>query len=227
MEGLDSIIERHPKFQTAKILNLNALAANEEIIASSLKWIAAAQPVVVWAHGPEQNQARPSSKPDVYRRLVDIGYRTAVIYDGSGRYVETISLDARQQLSDLTGYFTEQGSCVMYAFHEDDLDIRGQVREISLAQGRNGGGVFPLSEPSMLETVGGQIAPHPSVILASDLAAREAEIGRLKILLTDANEGWAKLEQEMRASLALRVARSLSWILRPLMALFSTGSGRK
>jgi len=61
---------------------------------------------------------------------------------------------------------------------------------------------------------------------SAELTQRLAEISALKVRLTEVERECAELKHDMASSVALRVARSLGWILRPIRAIFSGASSK-
>lgn len=300
LERLESVLGRHPKFQSAKILKLSTGERNERIILDALKWIAAAQPVLSWSHNFQGGAAA-----DIFRQLFETGYRTAMIFDRRGEYIQTLSLDARQQLADLSGYFgAGEGvpeHCDLCAFHEDDTETRILVRlaEVERRRSRQARGLANGAGQPAYFRAPGEFAPeHLTIVpelraaianktvelqavraqveadryrlqvqvqdqeqrvstrdveiqklhvllrdliseraagvakeadfvrrgaevevVSAELALRLAEIADLKVLLKQAQRECAELRHALKTSVALRLARSLGWILKPIRAL--------
>ena len=132
-ERLDSILARHPRFQSSKILKIDTAGMDGLVLEGALDWIASARPVLFWGHDIARDAA--ANGP-----LFAAGYSNALVFDNRGEFVQTISLDAWQKLAELAGYLAGgEGFCGSYdicAFHNDDSDLYSQLRQIELENRR-------------------------------------------------------------------------------------------
>jgi FkbM family methyltransferase len=163
---LDSILARHPRFQSSKILKIDTDGMDGRILAGALEWISVARPVLFWEHDIGRDAAAGGPGLDIFERLLEIGYRTGVVFDNTGEFIQAVSLDARQQLADLSDYLPggEQfyGYCDVCAFHEEDLDLCSLVRRMELERRRvrRDSGPKPLNEPLFRALVQAQFEVH-------------------------------------------------------------------
>jgi FkbM family methyltransferase len=168
---LDSILARHPRFQSSKILKIDTDGMDGRVLEGALEWISDAQPVLFWEHDIGRDSAAGGPGLDIFERLREIGYRTGLVFDNTGEFIQTVSLHARQQLADISDYLPggEQfyAYCDICAFHEEDFDLCSGVRRIELENrsARRSTGAKPLNEPlfralvqSQLETQGAKLA---------------------------------------------------------------------
>uniref|UniRef100_Q02BE7 Uncharacterized protein n=1 Tax=Solibacter usitatus (strain Ellin6076) TaxID=234267 RepID=Q02BE7_SOLUE len=227
-ERLDNILARHPRFQWAKFFQLDTDGPDGRIILGALDWIKAAKPVLFWKHDAGQDGAGGGHASEIFRRLFDIGYRTAIVFDSGGDYVQTLSLDARQQLDDLSDYFPGgerlYGFCDICAFHEEDLELRIRVRRTELENRRLRRQTGPLqNEPTFRNLAEGQIPSHRTEVanavpdsitsamdrltaaLAEEARHRAAEAGQLQRPLS-ANDPQYSLRQRREAELSESLA---------------------
>jgi FkbM family methyltransferase len=149
---LDSILARHPRFQSSKILKIDTDGMDGRILAGALEWIGAARPVLFWEHDIGRDAAAGGPGLNIFERLLKIGYRSALVFDNTGEFIQTVSLDARQQLAELSDYLPggEQfyGYCDVCAFHEEDLDLCSLARRNELERRRvRRSTAKPLNEP--------------------------------------------------------------------------------
>lgn len=205
MAPLAAILARHPRFQTSKVLKI---CATEGVLNFALEWIAAARPTLLLQHAMGIN---------ILDRLAAIDYRTALIFDGAGEFVQATPLDSPQHLAD--------GGCNIFAFHTEDADICERFRQVGTTRANRDAPNFQSAELAAVRAhtelerhrLHGQIAE-----LEGRLALKDAEIARLHAIVRDflkSNDLKAQvrsLRQELDNSLALRAARSLSWILGPI-----------
>jgi FkbM family methyltransferase len=170
---LDSILARHPRFQLSKILKIDTDGMDGRILEGALEWIGAARPVLFWEHDIGRDSAAGGPGLDIFERLLEIGYRTALVFDNTGEFIQTVSLDARQQLADISDYLPggEQfyGYCDVCAFHEEDLDLCAGVRRIELENRRvrRKAGPKPLNEPLFRALVQAQFEVHSAQVTSA------------------------------------------------------------
>ena len=150
---LDAILARHIRFQSSKILKIETNRTDTHILEDSLEWIGVARPVLFWGHVFRRDVAAGPPGLGIFERLLEIGYRTALVFDNTGEFIQPVSLDARQQLADLSDYPLGgeefYGYCDVCAFHEEDLDLCSSVRRIELEdrRARKKTGSKPLNKP--------------------------------------------------------------------------------
>jgi FkbM family methyltransferase len=155
-EGLEKILARHPRFQSAKLLKVDTDGMDGRIILGALGWISTARPILFWEHDIGRDIVAGGPAFTVFSRLFEIGYRTGIIFDNKGDYLQTLSLDAHQQLADLSDYLPggvqeQYGYCDICAFHLDDMDLCSQIRqtELEARRIRRGETLSPTYEPPL------------------------------------------------------------------------------
>ena len=167
---LDTILSRHPRFQSSKILKIDTDGMDGRILQGALDWIREAQPVLFWEHDLGRDTLAKGPGLRIFDQLLDVGYRTGLVFDNCGEFVQTISLDARQQLAELSEYLPggEQfyGYCDLCAFHEDDDDLCARFRQIEVEnrRARRKTGSKPLNEPLFRALVQSQFEMHSAQI---------------------------------------------------------------
>lgn len=179
-EGLESILARHPRFQSAKLVKLDTDGMDGRIILGALEWISTARPILFWEHDIGRDIAARGPALTVFSRLFEIGYQTAIIFDNKGDYLQTLPLDAHQQLADLSDYLPGgvqefYGYCDICAFHLDDLDLCSQIRktELETRRIRRGETLPPTVEPPI------QVTPDESLLrtkLEEELTRHRMEV---------------------------------------------------
>ena len=163
---VDAILERHPRFQTSKILKIDTDGMDGRILEGALEWIRVARPVLFWEHDAGRDAAAFGPGLSIFDRLLEAGYRNALVFDNTGEFIEEISLDDRRRLADLSEYLPggEQfyGYCDLCAFHEEDVDLCWRVREIEIEsrRDRRENSPKPLNEPLFRALVQAQFEAH-------------------------------------------------------------------
>jgi hypothetical protein len=184
-ERLESVLARHPRFQSAKVLKLDTDGMDGRIITGALHWIEKARPVLFWEHDIGLDAAADGPALSVFRHLLDIGYRIALMFDNRGDYIETLCLDAEQQLADLSDYLPggekHYGYCDICAFHADDVELGSRVREIELQcrRVRRQISPTPLNEPLFRALIESQFAAHRVDVIGAIHEEVKRAIGHL------------------------------------------------
>ena len=178
---LDSILARHPRFQSSKILKIDTDGMDRRILAGALEWISAARPVLFWEHDIGRDTAAGGPGLNIFERLLEIGYRTGLVFDNTGEFIQAVSLDARQQLADISNYLPGgkqfYGYCDVCAFHEEDLDLCSLFRRIELDRRRvrRGTGPKPLNEPLLRALVQSAVQETVNQCLKNELQGINAQ----------------------------------------------------
>jgi hypothetical protein len=178
---LDSILAKHPRFQASKILKIDTLDG-------ALEWIATARPVLFWQHDISRDAVANGPGMRIFEGLLEVGYRSALLFDHTGEFIQTVSLDARQQLAEY---------CDICAFHEEDLDLCSDVRQTELENRRIRGKTrVPAQTQASLENTELQ-APRGQtqfdryrqqlqiMDLETRVSSKDAEIHKLHLMLRD------------------------------------------
>jgi hypothetical protein len=222
---------KYPGRGTSKILKIDQAG---DLPGDALQQMATARPVVLW-------RRRQDTGPSLiaFDQLREAGYRTALLFNSNGDFIQTISLDARQQLADLFHYFLD---CDICAFHDEDADLCSRLRQTELENPRaleDSAQVMSAVEETIkrvmadaqtteLAAVRGHLQLDRNRLqlqiaeLENRLSLRDAEIERLHSILRESFRSEnleaqvSNLRQQLDTSLALRAARSLHWILGPI-----------
>jgi hypothetical protein len=237
---LNTILARHPSFQTSKILKIAGSGMHGSMLESIFEWMAAAHPIVYWRHGLGYDATASGQRSTIFDRLLAAGYRTALVFDNTGEFIQTLSLDARQQLAEICEYFPGGEQCYAYGdvcvFHDEDVDLCERFRQVEIDHRRTRGKTTQESIPHTMgedqrtELAGVrahiQLDRHRLQLRIAELESRirskDAEIERLHTVLRDLLRSedlkaqLAGLRQELDTSLVLRLARSLHWFLGPI-----------
>lgn len=169
-DSLEAILLRHPRFQTSKILKIDTDGMDGRILEGAIQWISGARPVLFWEHDLGRDAAAGGPGLSIFNRLMKAGYRTALVFDNTEEFIQTISLDADQQLAELSDYLPggEQlyGYCDICAFHEEDGDLCVRFRQIEVEnrRARRKIGPKPLNEPLFRALVEAEFRAHSAQI---------------------------------------------------------------
>lgn len=170
---LDSILARHPRFQTSKILKIDTEGMDGHILEGTLEWIAVARPVLFWKHGIGRGTAVGGPGWSIFDRLLGIGYQSALVFDNTGEFIEELPLNERQQLADLSEYLPGSerfsGYCDICAFHQEDLDLCARFRELELEtrSRRRQDVAKPVDEPLSRALLEAQFEAHGAHVIGA------------------------------------------------------------
>jgi len=209
---LEDILARHPRFLPSKVLKLGPAGGGAGIIVDALNWMAAARPVLYWRACGSTNGGEPFGG-DVLARLFAIGYRSALVFDSRGNYLQTAPVSDPRLLTDLCDYLpagdATDGVWDICAFHEEDSDLCVELRQAEL-EVRAARRASPSSapQPGLLQAVvEAQFAAHRTDVAqavhdAVALAIREQQ-GSRERELTDALTNRTVEAQSLRAQLEM------------------------
>lgn len=167
---LDAILGRHPRFRTSKVLKIGAGGMGGRILEDAMDWIAAAQPVLFWKHDSGRDADLHGPGLSVFERLFNAGYTTALLFDNTGEFIQTVSLDNQQQLAEISDYLPGgerfYGYCEVCAFHVQDTDLCARLREVEIENRRvrRKTGSPPLNEPLFQALVQSQFETHSAQV---------------------------------------------------------------
>jgi hypothetical protein len=241
LSPLCTILARHASFQGSKILKIAGGPMYGPLLESALDWIATAHPILYWKHSLGPDTSASGQRSAIFDGLLATGYRTALVFDHTGEFMQTISLDARRQLTEIGDYLPGgkqlHGYGDVCAFHEEDVDLGERFRQVEVENRgiRRKTSSQLLSETSSREVSNTELTAvrahtgferhrlhHQIAELEARIALKDAEMNRLHTVLRDLLRSedlkvqLAGLRQELDSSLALRVARSLHWLLGPI-----------
>lgn len=196
---LDDILARHPRFLTSKILKIDTDGMDGRILEGAFEWIRAVRPVLFWEHDVGRDAGANGPGLGIFSRLVEAGYRSGLIFDNTGEFIQTISLEATQQLAEVSEYLPggEQfyGYIDVCAFHDEDSDLCALVREIEIDSRRTRRKNNPkaLNEPLFRALVRAQFDLHGARITN---AVQEAVTGSGSPLVSEFQSLRALLQGE-------------------------------
>lgn len=240
-----SILAGHASFQSSKLLKIVGRGMYERLLESALEWMASARPILYWKHGLGHD-AGSSSGNDfaIFDRLSALGYRTGLVFDPAGEFLQTISLDAHRQFADIGDYFARGAQLHqcgdLCAFQDEDIDLCERFRQVEMENRRmRGSTALPMHFEGTQDPELAWVRAHTELDrqrlhreiaeLETHIALKDREIDRLHGVLRDLLRSedlkaqLKDLRQELDSSLALRAARSLHWILGPIRKRMTKG----
>ena len=128
---LSDILQDHPAFEQARIVKIDTDGFDFAIIEAELTFFARQRPVLFFEYDPGSYPADHPGLPRLARRLHEIGYAVALVYDNQGYYMSRVALSDEDQLEDLEGYVRSlvlrSGYVDVCAFHEADRALAETV----------------------------------------------------------------------------------------------------
>ncbi len=195
---LNTILARHPSFQTSKILKIAGSGIYANILESAFEWMATAHPILSWRHGLCHDTSASGQRSAIFDRLLALGYRTGLLFDDTGEFIQTISLEGRQQLAEICDYVPGGEHCHTYGdvsvFHDEDVDLCTSFRELEIEYRRiRGKATLPMQADSPLrDTIQPTLQEDQRRELAGVRAHTQLERYRLQLQL-------AELESRIRS----------------------------
>jgi FkbM family methyltransferase len=136
LKSLADILDERPRFRDFKLIKLDTEGLDVPIVLGSRALLAATGPVVFLEYSPSLFAEGRSSHGSVAERLMDIGYRHALVWDNTGDFLMGFDLEQRSILEDLTDFYSGRHG-YRYAdlalFQADDRDLAETTRAGELA----------------------------------------------------------------------------------------------
>jgi len=128
---MQEVIEKHPKFATAKLLKIDTDGFDNIIIRASKEFLANSKPVIFFEYDPYYLAKQNEKGIDIFVFLEDLNYASAIVFDNFGFYLSTVSLTNKNLLLDLHNYFNRNGSMYMdlVIVHKTDEDLVKEIEE--------------------------------------------------------------------------------------------------
>jgi FkbM family methyltransferase len=91
-----TILAEHPRFARPALLKLDTDGMDAPILLANLELLARLRPTLFFEYDPYLG-----ARPDVFARLVEIGYASALVYENTGEFRETVPLLDEARLVEL------------------------------------------------------------------------------------------------------------------------------
>lgn len=125
---LDSFLGEEPKFKNAKLLKTDTDGYDLKIIRGGLGYIEAAKPVLFFEYDTVFLAEQHEDGLATLKILESLGYRDAMFYDNSGRFLLSADLSDHRQIAQLhnlidRNYRTPFPFYDIVLFHQEDKDV--------------------------------------------------------------------------------------------------------
>ena len=101
---LARILGEHSRFSRPALLKLDTDGMDVPILLANLKLLQRVRPTLFFEYDPHLG-----ARPEVFARLGEIGYATALVYENTGEFRETIALSDASSLAELHRTYTGHG----------------------------------------------------------------------------------------------------------------------
>lgn len=129
-------LKRHNNFLKSKLIKIDTDGFDCEILIGSLDLLSQIKPVIFFEYGPYYLRKFKSDEFEIFKKLRNIGYKAAIIYNNIGEYLVSIRLKNKEIIEDLNNYFSgRNGSqyCDICVFHKEDFDLFKRIRNLELS----------------------------------------------------------------------------------------------
>jgi len=131
-ENIDKILDRNRDFINTKFFKIDTDGYDLKIIMNSLNFLSERKPVIFFEYDPNLIKDHSIVNIDIFKKLLQIGYDKALVYNNFGDYMISIELNNQEILKDINNYFFGRNSkiyCDICVFHKNDNDIFNYIRE--------------------------------------------------------------------------------------------------
>lgn len=148
---LGEILDEHPRFWSAKLFKTDTDGFDTKILRGAADVLERSKPVLFFEYDPFFLARQGESGPAIFPFLSARGYRTAVVYENTGDYLLTLSLDDQRLVEDVHEFYSGRGGeryCDLAVFHADDERLGEEFRASEIAfyrQARGGPNHLPVS----------------------------------------------------------------------------------
>jgi FkbM family methyltransferase len=136
LRSLSAILADHLKFSAPRLLKLDTDGMDAAILLSELAFLGRHHPVIFCEFDPRLAASFGRDPRELRPALASIGYRHAVVYDNTGEFLVSISLDDEAIFEDLYVFSRVGRYLDICFFHGDDEDLFMRLREIELQEAR-------------------------------------------------------------------------------------------
>jgi FkbM family methyltransferase len=126
---LSEALARHPRFAAAKLLKIDAEGFDCRIIGAETELLKCTTPILFFEYYPKCSELVGQEALSVFNTLSSLGYFVILIYQNSGEYLMTLTLDQVKVIEDLHRFISDlNGYCDVVAFHRNDLELAISLR---------------------------------------------------------------------------------------------------
>lgn len=132
LRSLDEVLQRHPRFDAAKLLKSDTDGMDCQIIAGAADYLARVRPALFFEYDPDLTARAGATAIRVFDVLQAVGYRYALVYENFGDLMFLLDLGDKRLVSDLDAFFSGHGGsryADICAFHETDTDLALSLHE--------------------------------------------------------------------------------------------------
>jgi len=132
MSTLADVLARHPQFARPKLLKIDTDGMDSLILLGAAEMLADVRPVVFFEFDPDSS----IGDGDLFATLRAAGYERVIVYENTGEYLLTATLDDLPLLADLTAFYSGRRSARyadMCVFHGEDRDLCAAIRQSEIA----------------------------------------------------------------------------------------------
>lgn len=130
-KSLFEITKRHLNLNKIKYLKIDTDGFDSIIIKSNIDYLMKDKPVIFFEYDPYLLSFVDSDNLKVFKVLKNIGYEKLLIYDNTGDFLISLSLEQTSNLEELDIYFKSSKSAKyldICVFHAEDSDIADKIR---------------------------------------------------------------------------------------------------
>lgn len=130
MQKLSSIVKENPKYSSAKMIKIDTDGFDCKILKSARQVLSDLKPVLFYEYDPYFFNKVGDEGYEVFDVLRACGYSNLLIYENTGEFLLSASLDDEKLLRDVDAFYTGwkgRRYCDICAFHQEDADLAERV----------------------------------------------------------------------------------------------------
>ena len=134
-EPLPSVLARHPPFEQARLVKIDADGYDGEILRGAARWLEHQKPVLFFEHDPHLEEMVTGRSTAPLDLLAEWGYQYISVFSNEGNHVVSSESLEASFLREILHYFSgrqERRYCDIAAYAENDGDVWADVRDAEL-----------------------------------------------------------------------------------------------
>jgi FkbM family methyltransferase len=127
LRSLSDILRQYPHFAAAKLLKLDTDGMDVSILRGELTLLEHLKPILFFEYDPTVS----ADAFEIFADLHRIGYQVAILYENTGEYLLTTSLDQTMLLEDLHHFYARSSHRYLdiCMFHQEDDELAQSISQ--------------------------------------------------------------------------------------------------
>lgn len=135
LKTLSEVLKSHPVYSQSKMIKVDTDGLDCRLLKGELELLSRLKPVIFWEYDPNLFAKFHDDGFGIFEALRSIDYTTVIIYENTGEYLLTTSLESKELLEDIHGFYSGRASlryADICALHREDSDLAQAIRQSEL-----------------------------------------------------------------------------------------------